>query len=133
MKLIIASLLASAAAAVAGLAPTDSATTSEASCQPCPAIADCAIIEDCDATVECLPDGTCRVECENDDGESCWAIVRCDESGNCEIIESQGDCRRQCDSLAEASRVDPACESSSDSCVPEDTGNRVQVCGESCD
>jgi hypothetical protein len=62
---------------------------------------------DCDVSVECLPDGTCRIECEGPDGASCWIELDCDAEGECSVIDSGGDC---CLPLEECPAV-PACVS----------------------
>ena len=57
----------------------------------CP-IEECLDSEDCDVTVECLPDGTCFVECSGPNGETCWAVLGCDAEGNCVLLDCGGDC-----------------------------------------
>ena len=82
----------------------------------------CAVLSDCQAgggdcdadcevvDVECLPDGTCRIECEGPDGETCWAIVACDPDGGCQVLECGGDLG--CEESAEDVAL-PACETPS--------------------
>ena len=43
----------------------------------------------CDVEVECLPDGTCRIECDGPEGP-CWALLECDPLGGCEILDQGG-------------------------------------------
>ncbi len=82
-------LLASALATLAGLGwfgyqPEDSP---EAACTN---ESICADMDDCDVTVECLPDGTCLIECDSPAG-SCWVVLDCNEDGECEVIDCGGD------------------------------------------
>ena len=53
-----------------------------------------ACLEDCDATVERISDDACRIECTNENGESCWVVVSCDPTGRCEVLDRGGDCER---------------------------------------
>lgn len=86
MKLLIASACASLLG-IGWLAFRAEAADDAHGASACPKSA-----EECDVTVECLPDGTCRIECEQPDGSTCYAILACDEDGGCEVVESGGDC-----------------------------------------
>ena len=46
----------------------------------------------CAFPATCLPDGTCRVECEDGEGAGCWVILACDGEGGCEVVDSGGGC-----------------------------------------
>lgn len=60
---------------------------------------------DCDAgpceivSTECLPDGSCRVVCEDDQGNSCEAVIDCAAPGECEVLDACGP--SPCDGLAD--------------------------------
>lgn len=46
--------------------------------------------ESCSATVTRQPDGTCRIECSDASGETCWVVLGCDEAGDCQVVDSGG-------------------------------------------
>lgn len=85
-------LLMSVLAALLGLGWFGFRAEASGDVQACTQDACCAETDDCEVSAECLPDGTCRIECEGPAGESCWAILACDADGGCEVVESGGDC-----------------------------------------
>ena len=108
MKYLFATLLA-AAASYFGLSSPDAAATDELA-TPC-------ITTECDAVVEPLGDGTCRIECITPEGEECWAIVACEDDGSCEVLSSSENCAQLAECL-------PAGE-----CAPREECVESTACG----
>ncbi len=95
LKILTSGVLAlSLGMSMLGFSRDETATPTDASALDCLP----ACMEDCDATVERLPDGTCRVDCIDENGEACWAIVACDPNGTCEVLERSANCELpECD------------------------------------
>ena len=103
-------LLASALATLAGLGWLGIQTGSD------PAAADDSACRarDCDVSIECLPDGTCRIECEGPEGP-CWLVLDCDPDGECVVLDRGGvpcdleDCEALPACAASRAKSAPAC------------------------
>lgn len=118
MKLLLASALA-ISLGLGWFAPTSvnetaASTTAAGIDEACP-------IADCDMTVECRPDGTCYVECEGQDGESCWAELECTPDGDCIVLDSSCDGIEDCIPWGACDPCEPAKEPAARAgCCPAD-------------
>ena|SRR5687768_17788766 len=62
----------------------------------------------CNATVTCTPEGTCKITCEDENGATCSIEIACDGE-ECRIVDCDGpeDCPPEC--LPECGTACPPC------------------------